>query len=59
MKSTKWYKSWTLWANVLAGFLITVQELADLNLVSGTTAAVIVIVVNFILRFKTDSEITS
>ena len=57
MKTKKFYQSWTFWVNVLAGGLVVIQEFANLEIVSDKVALVAVIVVNFILRFKTDSEV--
>jgi len=55
----KWYKSWTLWFNVLCGSLQTAQYMLDMHYIDATWVVAIVAWGNMIIRvLKTNSPIT-
>jgi hypothetical protein len=56
---TKWYKSWTLWFNVICGTFETIQYLVGLNMISGVWIITIVTWGNIIIRIlRTTDPIT-
>jgi hypothetical protein len=55
----KWYKSWTLWFNVLCGSLETLQYMIGANIISAPMSIAIITWGNIILRvLKTTDPIT-
>ena len=62
-----WYKSYTVWANIVAGALtfaavvaqnVTGQDLINPG-VQGAVATVVLALLNLILRFRTTEAITT
>ena len=59
MAIKSWYTSKTLWFNILSGILVIVQLATEQAWISIETQALIIVVVNFILRtWFTDTKLT-
>lgn len=58
MNTKKWYTSWTLWVNVLGVAVIILNHAALNGWLDPTTEALGLAIINFILRFKTNSSVT-
>lgn len=58
MKTTPWYKSLTLWSNLLIAVLAAADTLSQQNLLDPKVYIYITVGVNLVLRlFKTDSKL--
>lgn len=59
MASTSWYKSKTLWFNIITQGMWVIQEFAGAELVSPTTALMVITLGNAGLRLITKEPIGS
>lgn len=59
MVSKSWYKSKTLWFNIITQAMWVIQEFAGADLVSPTTALMVITVGNAGLRLITKESLTS
>ena len=57
MKQKSWWKSKTLWFNVVSGLVIAAQGMTSVHWIPGDYLTVIVVSGNFFLRFITDTGI--
>lgn len=53
----KWYKSKTIWVNVLSAIALGIQELAGGSVINPKVAVVIIVLLNTGLRLITDTAI--
>ena len=58
MEAKKWYKSWTIWANVALIVIDAVNQMAGIMPIPPAVITSIGVVGNILLRFKTDSPVT-
>ena len=55
----KWYTSWTIWTNAgVLGVVGILNYLADVA-VSGDVTTILLAISNLVLRFKTDTGVTT
>tara|TARA_Y100000310_G_scaffold83357_1_gene80010 strand:- start:540 stop:725 length:186 start_codon:yes stop_codon:yes gene_type:complete len=56
--SKKWYKSWTMWANIAAIVAFAVADVMELIPGSASYAGYVISIGNLALRIKTTSAVT-
>ena len=58
MEEKAWYKSKTVWVNVLGLIVMVVPLLSDYNILAPEKAGLILGVVNIVLRFVSPKQLT-